>query len=72
MKIQAKQNVAQIYSALKRDRFFKRKNFNDIFLYNIILEDNKKFIDKKEYKKLKVILNKELNDLFAKKRFKRK
>ena len=68
-KFQARNEIYNIYSNLKSDKKLKiSSRFNNLLLYFSILQRNKKHISQKEYKKLKNILNKELNYLFFKNR----
>lgn len=66
-KIKAKKGIYNIYYKLKRDKKLKISNrFSNLLFYFRVLERGKKYITQKEYKKLKNILNKELNSLFFK------
>lgn len=66
-KFQARNEIYNIYSNLKRDKKLKISNrFSNLLFYFRVLERYKKYITQKEYKKLKNILNKELNSLFFK------
>lgn len=66
-KQQAWDNVRRIYADLKTNKFLNIKdNYNDLLLYGNILNQNKKYIPKKEYTKLSNILNERLNKLFKK------
>ncbi len=66
-KVKAKKEIYNIYYKLKRDTKLKISNrFSNLLFYFRVLERGKKYITQKEYKKLKNILNKELNSLFFK------
>ena len=67
VKQQAFDNIRRIYSDLKINKCKGIKdNYNDLLLYSDILNRNKKYIPKKEYTKLKNILDERLNKLFLK------
>ena len=67
--LKARKGISHIYFGLKNNKCLSANiRFNKFFTYNKILEDNKNYISKKEYKKLKNMLNKELNSIFETKR----